>query len=211
MALAAAQVPQFSSRSFAGWEYSYSSLELNASNILANKVVLYVNSLGQALTLTSPQFNCQAGETIDMNVTYMTDLWQSEDFVASRVALTAALLDKNGVTVDSVTWQPTNLSRTNLVNLSIMVPKGLTNARLRFAAWKADVWSNGAIRQIETTSSLKGDVNDDGEVTIADVNALIDVILQGADDEDLMARADVNQDEEVTVADINAVLDLILR
>ena len=206
-----AQVPQFSSRSYAGWEYSDHSLELNASSILNNRVVLYVNSLGRALTLTSPRFNCRAGETIDMKVTWITDQWQSEGFVMSRVALTAALLDKNGVTVDSVTWVPTSLSRTNMVNLSLMVPKSLTDAQLRFASWKADVNSNGAVRQIDMTSQLRGDVNNDGEVTIADVNAIIDVVLQGPDDEALMARADVNRDDEVTIADINQVLDFILK
>lgn len=205
-----AQVPQFSSKSFEGWEYDNSSLELNASNILANKIVLYVNSLGKALTLTSPQFNCHAGETIDMKVIWVTDLWQNPNFVMSKVALTAALLDKNGVTVDSVTWTPTSLSRFNEVNLSLKVSKTMADARLRFASWKADVYSSGAVRQIDMVSQLKGDVNDDGEITIADVNAVIDVILQGAD-EDLRARADVNHDGEVTVADINEVLDVILK
>ncbi len=209
--LAVAQVPQFSSQSYAGWDYSHPSLEVNTSTILANKIVLYVNSQGHALTLTSPPFNCQARATIDMTVTWVTDQWDEPDFVKSRVALTAALLDRDGVTVDSVTWVPTTLSRTNMVNLSMIVPRGLTGARLRFASWKADVWSNGAVRQIVATSMLKGDVNHDGEVTVADVNAIIDVISQGTNDASLRERCDVNQDSEVTVADVNEVLDVILR
>jgi len=53
---------------------------------------------------------------------------------------------------------------------------------------------------------VKGDVNGDGEVTIADVNAVIDLILAGGYD----AVADVNGDGEVTIADVNAVIDIIL-
>ncbi len=53
---------------------------------------------------------------------------------------------------------------------------------------------------------LPGDVNGDGEVNIADVNALIDAIMSG----NIHSRCDVNQDKEVNVSDVNAVIDLIL-
>ena len=60
-------------------------------------------------------------------------------------------------------------------------------------------------------SGLKGDVNGDGEVNIADVNAVIDIIAGGAADADTRYRADVNGDGEVNIADINAVIDIILN
>ena len=50
------------------------------------------------------------------------------------------------------------------------------------------------------------DVNGDGEVTIADINAIVEVILGGTQSTD----ADVNGDGEVTVADVNSVIDSIL-
>ena len=53
---------------------------------------------------------------------------------------------------------------------------------------------------------LRGDVNGDGEVNIADVNAIIDVILTGAPN----AGADVNNDGETNIADVNVVIDIIL-
>jgi len=58
----------------------------------------------------------------------------------------------------------------------------------------------------EPEETLTGDVNGDGEVTIADVNAVIDYILAGT----YSATADVNSDNEVTIADVNAVIDIIL-
>ncbi len=57
-----------------------------------------------------------------------------------------------------------------------------------------------------TPQGLTGDVNGDGEVNIADVNALINIVLAG----ETGANADVNADGEVNIADINAVINLIL-
>ena len=205
-----AQLPQFLSADYAGWVYSNPAIALNQSNIVNNRIVLYRTSTGEDLTLTSPLFAPQPGQTIDMMVYWITDQWQNESFVVSKVALTAALLDKDGVAVDSVTYNPVSVSRTNHVALSITVPDGMTEARIRFASWKADVYSSGAVRQINMSSSLRGDVNLDGEVTVADVNAVIGVILGGAVDDALRRRADVNRDSEVTLADVNAVIDIIV-
>ena len=57
--------------------------------------------------------------------------------------------------------------------------------------------------------SLQGDVNNDGEVNIADVNAVIEVILSGEDS--YAGRADVNGDGEVNIADVNSIIDMILN
>ena len=51
-----------------------------------------------------------------------------------------------------------------------------------------------------------GDVNGDGEINIADINAVIDMILGGA----ITPAGDVNGDGEVNIADINSLIDLIL-
>ena len=54
---------------------------------------------------------------------------------------------------------------------------------------------------------LKGDVNGDGEVTIADVNVVIEMILSGRTD----LKGDVNGDKEITIADVNAIIEEILK
>ena len=207
-----AQVPQFSASDFAGWNYSNPAIELNTSTILGNRIVLYTTSTGLPLTLTSPEFLCSGGQIINMTVTWITDQWESAGFDVSKVGLTAALLNTNGVAVDSVTYTltPATVSRTNTLLLSIAVPRGMTAARLRFASWKADVNSNGAVRQIKMTSVLKGDVNLDGEVTVADINAIVDIILGAEADAGLLSRADVNGDREISVADLNEVVNVIL-
>ncbi len=57
------------------------------------------------------------------------------------------------------------------------------------------------------TPPVKGDVNGDGEVNIADVNAAIDMVLTGNKNE----RGDVNGDGEINIADINEVINIILK
>ena len=50
------------------------------------------------------------------------------------------------------------------------------------------------------------DVNGDGEISIADVNVLISIILSGEG----VQYGDVNGDGEVSIADINAVINAII-
>lgn len=54
---------------------------------------------------------------------------------------------------------------------------------------------------------LPGDVNEDGNVNISDVNVLIGLILAGVSD---YPTADVNGDGSINITDINAVIALIL-
>lgn len=54
---------------------------------------------------------------------------------------------------------------------------------------------------------LVGDVNQDGEVNIGDVNAVIDAILTGSDN----ILADVDGDGEITISDVNTLIDIILN
>ena len=57
-------------------------------------------------------------------------------------------------------------------------------------------------------ATILGDVNGDGEVTIVDVVALVNVILGNA--ADIYNAADVNSDEKVTIVDVMALVNLII-
>ncbi len=70
-------------------------------------------------------------------------------------------------------------------------------------------WSNSQLVTLFDNGHAHkpGDVNADGEVSIADVNAVIDIILTGID---VSGLGDVNKDGEINIADINAVIDILL-
>ncbi len=73
------------------------------------------------------------------------------------------------------------------------------------------VWSN--IQHITLTGGiavLTGDVNDDGEVNIGDVTAIIDYLLGNASDTFNIEAADVNGDGEVNIGDVTAIIDMLL-
>ena len=59
----------------------------------------------------------------------------------------------------------------------------------------------------DEVTPVNGDVNSDNEVNIADVNTVIDIILDGGT---YSAAADVNHDSEINIADVNAVIGLII-
>ena len=60
--------------------------------------------------------------------------------------------------------------------------------------------------KVPTHEHLTGDVNNDYEVNISDINAIIKMILNGSHD----PRGDVNEDGEINVRDLNNVIDIIL-
>ena len=57
---------------------------------------------------------------------------------------------------------------------------------------------------------VDGDTNGDGEVTIADVNQVIDIILGINPNEPFNTQADVNGDGEITIADVNMIISIII-
>ena len=83
----------------------------------------------------------------------------------------------------------------------VYVPKGSLAAYQNHHIWREFT------HIVEMEDGLKGDVNGDGEVNIADVNTVIDVILGGNNN----MNCDVNCDHEVNIADVNTVIDIILN
>ena len=60
------------------------------------------------------------------------------------------------------------------------------------------------------SAEIVGDINTDGEVTIGDVSALIDILLGSEVDVDMLIRGDLNKDGEVTIGDVSALIDILL-
>ncbi len=85
----------------------------------------------------------------------------------------------------------------------------MTSAQITTAQNKywAPMERNGS-SWIEMSAVQTGDVNGDGQVTIADVTALIDSLLSGL--EVPTHVADVNGDGQVTIADVTALIDQLL-
>ena len=106
-----------------------------------------------------------------------------------------------------VVWQSDN---TNIVTVTA---DGLVKAISHGVAFvSASYYGEEAICEVIVMENpMVGDVNGDGEVNIADINALIDAILGGNIKPNDIGLYDTNVDGEVNIADINALIDLILN
>ena len=63
---------------------------------------------------------------------------------------------------------------------------------------------------IEYKDYVPGDINEDGNVDIDDLNMVVNVILETSQDVGYRARADVNGDGTVDIDDVNAVVNAVL-
>ena len=63
-----------------------------------------------------------------------------------------------------------------------------------------------ALTAVSASAAQHGDINNDGEVGISDLNALIDMILA----DEYTAEADINADGELNISDVNALISIIL-
>ena len=88
-------------------------------------------------------------------------------------------------------------------NATLMVPSPSLEAYRSTEFWQLFSTIEGY-----SISSGLGDVNADGEINIADVNALVDLLMTG--DGIPGAENDLNGDGEITIADVNMLIDLIL-
>jgi hypothetical protein len=84
----------------------------------------------------------------------------------------------------------------------LYVPKG---TREKYMAWENWIKNFSSVLEIGSPEPLRGDVNGDLTVDVADIASVIDVMASGT----VTAAADVNEDGVVDVADIAAVIDIM--
>ena len=101
------------------------------------------------------------------------------------------------------------VSNMNSFSVSSAIATGLTNGTYTIVAAQGD----GTDLAMGATSTMAGDVNKDGSVTIADVTALVNIILgkdNGSNPVYDHSAADVNGDSNVTIADVTTLVNKIL-
>jgi len=71
-------------------------------------------------------------------------------------------------------------------------------------------WSNSAWEPYAGSSSMRGDVNGDGQVKIGDVTALINYLLSGDATGVNVQAADCDQNGEIKIGDVTALINYLL-
>ena len=70
-----------------------------------------------------------------------------------------------------------------------------------------DDWQAMYVGLYPNRETLVGDINDDGQVDVSDINAIINMMLGKATQTN---AADINGDGNVDVSDVNAVINIML-
>ncbi len=92
------------------------------------------------------------------------------------------------------------------LTIELFTKQGLFPPSYVHKAWGPSLTLRFVKGELPPEPGTPGDVNGDGEINIADVNAVIDKILSHSGDE----KFDVNGDGEVNIADVNTVISIIL-
>ena len=117
-----------------------------------------------------------------------------------------AIVEPDAVTDKSVTWSSSDETIATVDENGVVtgVAVGEATITATMTAYP-EITATCAVKVI--SSGLKGDVNGDGSVNIADINEVIDMILSGRFD----VVGDVNGDGSVNIGDINALIAIILK
>ena len=99
---------------------------------------------------------------------------------------------------------------TGQVDGNVMTASQVAQANAKY--WDVYCWNWDSSDWEPYTGSTftPGDVNGDGNVSIADVTALIDYLLSGEGSSINLDAANVNGDSGVTIADVTALIDVLL-
>lgn len=134
------------------------------------------------------------GTTIEPNL--LQPIWPYFDYTLMEVMEFTSTDDNCGWTFSVTPTNPTGGTA------YITIDRNL----LGFAEWEGIPWGETYWTRFEQ-SYKKGDVNGDGEVSIADMTTLSNLLL----DETSNERSDVNDDHETSIADITTLVNILLE
>ena len=204
----AQELPQFTFNDYDGWTYSGGAI---TDDSFSRGIALYLTSEGNVLTLSSPVFSCQGMDSIAVVVR-----WMSSD---TEVGVTVTIDNGQGIPIDSVRCLPATSTTSQKLECSLPVPRGSqATAQLRLTSPEANVSNCGFVRRVELSpivastpggdEPIAGDADGDGKVDIADVSALIDMLLNGTGN--YPPGADVDQDGTMSISDVSMLIDRLL-
>lgn len=168
------------------------------------------------------------GEIMSQSVNLPNGVYEAEVYCHGHVAWVSSpvsssgatgytTLSANGVTSDipvilNTGWEENEPTFYKLSNIPVVDGK----MTIRLTANKAGAnWFTIYVKSLTRVGSLPslrytiGDVNEDEDVTIADVTSLVNIIL-GKTSDYRMEVADVNEDGDVTIADVTSLVNVIL-
>lgn len=189
------------------WTSSNSEIaEVGADgNVTAKKCgVAFVKATSQ----DNPNASDSCKVTVQQPVTGITLNYNTVELheIGETIQLVATVLPEDA-TNKEVRWASSNQS-VCMVGNGTVVAVGFGTSVIIATTVDGSYMATCTVTVVEG-ADLPGDVNHDGEVNIADINAIINILLGKDVDGQTIERADVNGDGEVNIADANAVIKII--
>jgi len=174
---------------------SISNVKINSINSW-NKLVYKSESMQQIVL-------GEKGPTID-GCTYYDDYYYTSyvDYSSNPIYATCT----NSMSdVRNIQWSSTNTTVAQ-VNDKGRVTAFLSGSTVILAS--SDDNNSFCNVTIEDPSVILGDVNGNGDVSISDVTALVDILLSG---NEAPAVADINRDGNISISDVTSLIDALLN
>ena len=191
--------------SLATWSFSSCGATTSPDSTILNSNIVVAMVKNSSVTMTSD---------VDLDTYQVTFSFYNPQNVAARLKVFLSTdegntwIAQNDINGAGDFFAPSNRKSILYVPVSVNGP-----ARYRVVCTAGSTSLAGYLDDFTffvRNKAVKGDVNRDLEVNIADVNTVIDIILGGNVEGAIKQNADVNEDGEINIADINAIIDIIL-
>jgi hypothetical protein len=172
----------------------------------------YFFEIGFQTSLKTPELIVDP-EEIEFSTNVGTPITKTFDVLGSDLSgeVKVTLTDGNGVySIDTETISVADAQERKTVSITFMpTHAGTYSGTVTLSSPKAA----SIVVNLTGLANLIGDVNRDGLVNIADVTAMVDIVL-GKDDEEPYAfdhvAADLDGDNDITITDVTALVNIIL-
>ena len=180
--------------------------------VVASQIRGYLYEIGFQTSLKTPELIADP-EEIEFSTNVGTPITKTFDVLGSDLSgeVKVTLTDGNGVySIDTETISVADAQEGKTVSITFMpTHAGTYSGTVTLSSPKAA----SVVVNLTGLANLIGDVNRDGVVNIADVTAVVDIVL-GKDDEEPYAfdhvAADLDGDNDITITDVTALVNIIL-
>ena len=173
-------------------------------------MTIFKNSAGKDFTLISPSFNTNGQSTIRVKFDWKSTTYGEDNYSLTKNSPYIEVLDLNDNVIAQCYYQLKEAKIIHDIDVVVKIPGNSTGpVKVRIAAWNADTNTPGAVKHVEISNQINGDVNGDGAINVSDITALINVIMGITS---LPTEfADVNGDGAINVSDITALINIIMN
>ena len=180
--------------------------------VVVTQIRGYLYEIGFQTSLKTPELIADP-EDIEFSTNMGTSITKTFDVLGSDLSgeVKVTLTDENGVySIDTETISVADAQEGKTVSITFMpTHAGTYSGTVTLSSPKAA----SVVVNLNGFANLIGDVNRDGVVNIADVTAMVDIVL-GKDDEEPYAfdhvAADLDGDNDITITDVTALVNIIL-